>query len=865
MKKFLKRLAIIMLIFFVVVLATLVILASMFEGRIGRKLTSEINKQLTSELIIQDFGLSVIRTFPNIGANLKGVQLKDNKDENLLEAEEISFRFGVWSLFGSDIKVRSVVISNGALNIIMDKQGKGNFEIFKESSSEEEGGSSTAISLEQARLYNVELIYQDKGARQEIAALVKDASFSGKFSSEQFTLKSQALIASRFADLDGIRYLPGKAISYDANVAVDLKEGVYELEEVVLDIEDNTFRLDGSIETWDSGTYFDLFVTSDEGQLEGVLGLLPATYAESLQGLESSGRFSLNGLVKGQYNDKQNPEVRVEFSLDDGRLSSPLLEKPLKDVSFNAVFTNGKYRDNSSSSFTLEKFKAYFNRELVEMRLRLSNFDDPQIDFLLDGVFPLNSAYGLLGNPNITDGQGEVEIKNLQIEGAYSDMVNPSLIGRVKASGALEFDDAGLTINEETLLLDRGQLTLDGNRLSVDGLRLEGAGSDISFKGHAYNLLPVFFADSLNSRRVELEFDASLIADKLDIDRLMKLSTLSESEEQAPAPVRDSLKEATVQNRARVTSFLKGTFNANIADFNYNDILGKDFKGTLEFDNNVMGIEGAVQAFDGTIDLVGEALFEEKPSLKARMTCKAVDVTTLFEQTGNFGQDVLQAQNLKGKLDAKVAIYSYWDEEGNFQMDKLRVLAGIGIENGELNDFKMLEDFSTFVNIKDLRQIKFTDMQNFMEIRNERFYLPVMFIRSNALNLTISGEHSFEQEIKYNIKVNAGQVMADIFKQHDPRLAAKPARRDGWFNLYYSVLGTLDDYTIKSAKRRVKSDFELSEIRKRDIRKALEGEFGYIELVDEPEGWKDIPEFKHDSYDPEEEEYLDFDVDGGRR
>jgi hypothetical protein len=862
MKKFFKRLAIIFVIFFMILLLALVVIAGLFEGKVGRKITSEINKQLKTELLIQDFELSVIRTFPNIGANLKGVQLKGRKDGELLEADEISFRFGVLSLLSSDIKVRSVVISNGAMNIQIDKQGKGNYDIFKESeeagASSDEGGSSQAISLEQARLNNMELIYQDLSTRQEAAALIKEATFSGQFSSQQFTLSSEALIVSRFADLDGIRYLPGKAISYDADVAVDLQEGVYQIEDLRLDIEENSFRLEGSIESWDSGTYFDLYATNDEGQLKGVLDLLPATYSESLQGLESTGRFTFNALVKGQYNKQQNPELRVEFSLDEGRLSSPQLEKPLKDVSFNAVFTNGKFRDNSSSSFTIEQFKAYFNRELIELRLQLLNFDDPSIDFFLDGVIPLNSAYGLLGNPKITDGTGELEIKELQVKGAYADMINPSLIGRVRASGALEFDDAGLTVNDEKLLLDRGTLTLEGNRLAIDGLRLEGAGSDISFKGYAYNVLPVLFADSLNTRHVELEFDAGLTADKLDIDRLIQLSTLSELEDQAPEPVKDSLKVANVQNRARITSFLNGTFNADIIDFNYNEIVGKDFRGTLKFDNNEMGINGVVKAFGGDIDLEGKALFEEKPSLKALMTCQGVDVYTLFKQAENFGQDVLLAENLKGQLDARVAIFTYWDEEGNFQMDKLRVLAGVGITDGVLQDLKMMEDFSTFVNIKDLQTIKFVDMQNFMEIRNQRFYLPAMFIRSNALNLTISGEHSFDHQIKYSIKVNAGQVMADRFKRHDPKLSAKPAKRNGWFNLYYSVLGTLDDYNIQSDKRRVKSDFELSEIRKREIRTALENEFGNIQLIDEPKEWEDV----FDSSSPGEEEYLDFEIEG---
>ncbi|MCB0589255.1 MAG: hypothetical protein KDD06_28470, partial [Phaeodactylibacter sp.] len=154
----------------------------------------------------------------------------------------------------------------------------------------------------------------------------------------------------------------------------------------------------------------------------------------------------------------------------------------------------------------------------------------------------------------------------------------------------------------------------------------------------------------------------------------------------------------------------------------------------------------------------------------------------------------------------------------------------------------------------------FVDMQNFLEIRKQKLYIPAMFIRSNALNLTISGEHTFNNEIEYNIKVNAGQVLADRFKRYDPNLKPKPARRSGTFNLYYAILGTIDDYRIVSSKRRVKSDFEQSEIRKREIQRGLEQTFGVVQLLEEPEDWKDIPEYDHG----EEEEYLDFDLEGGR-
>ena len=60
-----------------------------------------------------------------------------------------------------------------------------------------------------------------------------------------------------------------------------------------------------------------------------------------------------------------------------------------------------------------------------------------------------------------------------------------------------------------------------------------------------------------------------------------------------------------------------------------------------------------------------------------------------------------------------------------------------------------------------------------------------------------------KNDISYSIKVNAGQVLAQRFKRYDPSLKPKPSRRNGWFNLYYAILGDIDDYNIKSAKRRV--------------------------------------------------------------
>ena len=853
MKKFLKRFLIITGIVIAFILLLAVIITSIFADDIGKRIIAELNKQLTTELTVKDVDMSVISTFPNAAANLNGVVLMGANDDVLLEAEKISFRLSLFSLLSKKIRVKSVVVSNGALTVNVDKRGKANYDIFKSDETPEtpetedkDGGSGPVISLAEARLVDMQLIYQDEKAEQEIMAEEVNASFSGEFSSSRFDLKSKATLVSRFADIGEKRFLPGKKLGYDAQIFVDMDAGKYEFKEVQLEVESNTFNVDGSIETTDESTFFDLFFNSEKSSLADMIKLLPDEYLATMADFESSGDFVVKASLKGAYNDRENPEIKAEINLEDGRITSDAMDGTLKDVSFNATFDNGRNRSNKTSSFHIKDFKGYFNRQLLELSLDVDDLDDPQIDFAMDGIVPVGMVYGFIGDPRIQKGGGKIEVKNLVLKGRYEDMIRTTRIDRVEAGGELEFDDAYLQIEDENLMLDRGILSLHGNELAVTQLELDGPGSELLFEGKAFNVIPVIFADSINSQGAELGFEARLKCKTLDLDRLLKL-TLVDEEEASEAAAKeinvDSLKTDRIRQREKLTSFLKGTFIAEIDEYNYNQIEGKDFRGELKFISNEMAITGKTQAMGGEFDLDGNMYFRDEPYLVSRLTCNQVNIKQFFQESENFGQDILTDKNLEGNLDAKIAIYAYWDEKGNFLMDKLRILGAIGLVNGELKDFKMMENFSTFVKIKDLQQIKFTNLQNFFEISNRKIYIPVMFIQSNALNLTVSGEHTFDQEIAYYLKVNAAQVLANRFKSYDPSLKPQKARRKGFFNLHYAILGTVDDFNVKSSKSRVTSDFEQSERRKRDIQAALEKEFHtIIKMVDEPQDWRDIPE-----------------------
>lgn len=846
---------------------TAVIIAAFFEKQVGEKLITEINKQLKSELTVTSFDLSLLSSFPNASARLHGVFLDDALDGALVEAEQMSFNFGLLSLFGSTIQIHSIVIEDGALFIRTDRKGKKNYDIIKGSDVEtlpKDDAPGLAISMEEAQLKHVEFIYVDERVKQEVKMKIRDAVISGEFSADRFALTSFAKMKSEFIELDGKRTFVNKDLVYDATVDVDMAKGKYLLQDVDLGIESNMFKVTGTILSEKKDMDLDLRVSSEECSLGTMFELLPEEYLAYFSDFESTGTFLVDAIVKGKWGAKKMPAITASFGLEDGTISSPKLGYKLKEVTFGARFQNGKERSPKTSVFKINDFKGYFNRELITADLVITDLLKPKIDFKLDGVLPLDAVYGLLDDDRIKDGDGEIEIKNFRLRGRYSDMIKPSRISKVSSSGTLEFDDASLTINKEKIMVDRGAFQILDNSIKLNKVKIEGAGSEIYLSGKFLNLLPVLLADSLNSQAAELKFQATLDAPMLNMNRIEKMLAppVDASLVRRGMIDVDSVNIAHTKQREEFTKFLQGNFQAKIDKVIYRKIDLRDFSGSLGFDNNEMKIKGRVKGMNGAFNLDGKAFFKEKPHLQAKIDCEEVDVRKFFTQMENFGMDILQAKNLKGKLNTQLAVSARWSEDGTFLEDDLKVLGDMKITNGELIGFDMLYAFADYIKLRDLKHIKFKTLQNFFEIKKGKLYIPSMFLQSNALNLTVSGTHTFDNRIDYNIKVNAGQVIGNLFKRYDRTKKPIEAKRKGWFNLYYRIYGTVDKYKVKRDKYRVKKQFERSNRHKLRIERELIKKFGTIEKYEEPSDWKDEvennePDPMDDKTTPEEEEFIE--------
>ncbi|NJC28421.1 AsmA-like C-terminal region-containing protein [Neolewinella antarctica] len=809
-----------------------VVAVTFFGGPIARSVVTSLNDRLQGEIRIERYEVAFWSTFPNLSVGLQHVEVAGSDGSELLAADRIDFLLDLGSLFGK-IRVREVVVRDGQLQLLTDADGNTNYQLAGYTSVGERTAASdapaepTEFNIGEAIFQNVGVSYRDRQLNVDLAGRIDGLTFTGDFGTTNYLLSTDGSIFVDYLDQQGDRYVSRQQLIVTASTDIDNAVGVYTLAPLHLEVGDLELDVVGKLQPTKDGFQTDLRIDSESGSLADVIALIPPAYAGNLAELETRGELLLSATVRGPWTERAYPRIEGKLDFTDGRVGSPRVNVGVKDLDLRATFNYLDGPKGGVQTFSIDKLTGEFRRQPFSMTLLVEDTENPTVTFEADGAYALETLPALLGEGPITDGGGFLRAENIRITGKYKDMLTPRGMGRVRAEGRLRVDDAELTVRGRELNFPSGNLELLGNKMRLQQFAFSGPGTEITFTGEATNLIPVLFADSLNTNDAELIFDARLEGESLDLDELIALSGPTEAEEELAeaAGAVDSLRARTVSDRVRISDLLRGRFDARLEEWNYGEIEGKDFIGQLNFTPGRLGVAGVTVAMGGELRLDGDVFFTERLRVEGRVAGNRIDVKEFFEQGENFAQKVLTSDNLTGAMDAQLWIESAFDEAGEFDYGALRVLAHLTIIDGELHDFAMLENFAFALKSGDLERVRFTKLENYFEISDQTLYIPAMFIQSSALNMDLAGSHTFEQELDYAIKVNAGQAIANKLSRHDDELEVLPERQ-GWFNLYYTMKGPVETFAVEQDKRAVKAAFERSLLRRQRIERGLRSRFG---------------------------------------
>jgi hypothetical protein len=381
-------------------------------------------------------------------------------------------------------------------------------------------------------------------------------------------------------------------------------------------------------------------------------------------------------------------------------------------------------------------------------------------------------------------------------------------------SGFLEISDVDFQLKNNPVKYTHlnGSFKFSNKDLVINRFTGRFAESDFSMKGYFINILAFVF---LPDEKIKIKADFK--SDNLKLDNLLK-SAQDENEN---------------TYRLQFSKNINFDLNLDLNNFSFNKFNAQNLQGKVLLNNQKLTVKYAtLHSMEGKTILTGfiDGTNPDRLWINCDASLTNVDIQQLFYQFGNFGQKSITSDHIRGIVNAQIFYQSYISPSLKISPESVYTLGDIVINDGELVDFKPLYKLSKFLKNKKLEHVRFSTLQNQIQIKDQVVSIPEMDIASNTLDLKINGTHSFQNEVDYHIQIllselisknkHKGEDIEGIFTQDDGL---------GRTTIFLRMTGNGDDpeikYDTKEVRKKIATDLKNEKIK---IKEALKKEFDWF-------------------------------------
>jgi len=770
----------------------------------------ELNKHLNTEVRIdpRNIDLTIIKSFPNCALEFKDLTAMEAKsfksNDTLLFAKRLSLAFNIKDLFNKNYTIKNIELENAHCHLKIDKNGNANYLVWKSSTSAV-SSDSVKFALQKISLSNVELTYKNTKQKIKLNTAIKELNFKGKFTDDNYTLKSDGSSYVDLFQVNNVQYLNHKNLKFD--VEFDVNNSTYTIKNSVTSINSTQLISSGVFVIQDSLLSLDVNFNGKNLDISTTLSLLPEKFQNQINDYESDGAFYANG--EFHYKNGAPLLVKADFGIKQATITHKKQNATLKNVNLLGNIIVNENR----STLTLKNISAELNSNTFSGDIEMSNFKDPYLKLKVAAntkleelitFYPIDTLQSLSGNITV----------NAEIEGLVSDMKSNAYSPNIKANGNAIITDlkAIFKQTEKIINIPEGKLELNNRHLNVENLKLIKGNSDIMLVGQLPNFLGYLF-----DAKEPLTIVAQVTSNRVEVEDFIFSS--GQANENSSVSIPDNL-DFNVSVDVKNLTFLKFT-----AD---------NLKGNLLLKNQKLALRNlTLNATDGEIKLnVFADASEENIHVSGEGELNKLNIQKLFMQLNNFGQTVIQDNNLKGFVTTTIDFSGVWDKKLKVDLNSINVSSNNLIERGELIAFKPLESLAKYIDVNELSHIKFSTLQSAIEIKNKVITIPKTSIKSNAINLEWWGKHTFDNQIDYHIQLLLSELLAKkprANKNFDEELSLVESDAENRRSVFILMTGPIDNpvikYDRKGAKEKIKEDIKQE---KQNLKQLLKEEFGFF-------------------------------------
>jgi uncharacterized protein involved in outer membrane biogenesis len=751
--KALKVTGIIAVILVIVLIGLLILIPVLFKDQIAERVRVEINNNVEARVDWGDFGLTLLRNFPNLTFSMNDLTVSGVdafEGDTLTSVKNFRLVLDVGSVIrgirkGDQIIIRSIRIDEPSIHAKVLEDGRVNWDIMIDDEDvvvpeEEQEMPAFNIGLQRFEIRNGRILFEDLSSELYASITGLNHTLRGDFTRDLFTLDTQTSIDELTVRFAGIPYLNRVMLDMRADLEADMVNRRFAFNENEIRMNELLLGFDGYAALREENIDIDITFEAARAEFRDILSFVPAIYMQDFQQLQTSGNVAVNGHIKGTYGEEQFPSFAVNVDVKEGMFRYPDLPLPARNI-FVDLSIDNPGGDVDNTVVNMKRFHIELGNDPFEAQMVLRTpVSDPDIDFSLRGKIDLEEVNRTMKLEEIEELTGIITA-DAAMRTRLSYIENEQY-DRVTARGNVEVRN--LTVRNEQLKhpveISEVLLVFSPQHAEMKSFIGQIGSSDMQMTGYLDNLLGFTLKDE------DLRGRATFTSNFFNLDEWQ-----SDDEELEVIPV---------------PANIDFTLNATIARMVYDTMEMTDARGNLRvkderitlqnFTMNTLGGEIVMSGYYETTDV-------EKPTFDFDFAMKNIDISSAFTTFNTVQMLAPVAEYATGNFSANMRMNGAL---GTDMMPLFDILNGRGtLQTSRLaiQDFPVLNRISDAIRVQQLRDPQIEDFRSSIEIRDGRLHVNPFDIRTGNSKMNVSGSNGIDRSINYvlGIEIPKSDLGAD--------------------------------------------------------------------------------------------------------
>ncbi len=764
----------------IILLVSAVIMGYYFNDRLTGYLINELNKNLDSKVRVEKVKFSFLDKFPHATLKFSNIIIYNPKSfkinnqavtsDTLFFARSLSLQFDVLKLMKNQYEITRIYISNAVFKLRENEKGEFNTQIYKSAAKNDQ----SYIDLD-LQLVNIEsAIVRYAGiSKWDINLFIQSYKLRGKFIKNNYQIAGTCKIEI-FKVLENNKiYLSDKLYKTIVFIKHEINPRQISINDSWAKINGDKIAFEGVIDTKNNKIVNSRF-TSDDLNIENVFKTIKPFYSPEFK---SKGNLSLSAGITGNFS-----QLHLKASLTSEGSIIQFKDLPEIKCKFNAI-AECNLNNIKDGKIKFANLDIYYKNNVLKTNILFVGLNPSQVNGSVNYNINLNDLQTI--NPGLKSISGNLvgnALFNFVIDPQnykYENTLNSNFQLSAKSEWIKFSDSEFPEISFKNIEFKLIENIITGKCF------VETGNQDAEIQKFQIPLKPLL------KNRPEVLIKAKIKSSQFDLDKL--ISSIPETSDTTPM-------SWTYDVQAEIST----------DNFRYTDLIASDCKAILRFDYDKYDIDH-FQANCAGGNVEGNLLFtwrkDNTSELNLHTMFYQTDINQLFNEFKNFDQETLKAENISGKMDGNLRFTCIFDKDYHLMDSTIQSQIQFKLAGGGLKNFEPLYKLARFVDLDELKNIRFSELKNTINIQKRVAIIPLMDLNSNLTKMTLYGEHSFDNQFNYHISIEVGSNMwkkSKHSRQKNTEFGIVQEDSLGMVTLYIQISGNSDDYKISFDKERQK-------------------------------------------------------------